>query len=96
MKRIAVEVVYPRPDATTPVRVELADGATVEQAIHASGLMPNLPEPVRVGVFGRLRARGDALADGDRVEIYRPLVADPKAARRRRAASKLRGGARPG
>lgn len=97
MRRIAVEVVVALPDAQPIVRVELDQGATVEQAIRASGLLAEMPGDLRCGVFGRLRNPGDVLFDGDRVEIYRALLADPKAARRARAARrKLRDGVRPG
>ncbi len=69
--------------------LDVEEGTTVRQAIEKSGIQRRFPEvdPARapVGIFGRL-ARPDALLrDGDRVEIYRPLIADPKDARRERA-----------
>lgn len=91
-----VEIIDARPQTPSRVHVDVNEGATVEQVLRASGLEAALREPLRLGVFGRLRSLGDALVDGDRLELYRPLLADPKAARRRRAAQKLRGGARPG
>ncbi len=67
---------------------QLAGGATVAQALHSSGLLELFPAlaqtgPV-VGVWGRKTDPQQQLRDGDRVEIYRPLLVDPKAARRQR------------
>jgi putative ubiquitin-RnfH superfamily antitoxin RatB of RatAB toxin-antitoxin module len=86
---IAVEVVYVAPDGAFRRRVELRSSATVGEAIDASGVLEARPEVditrMRTGIFGRLASLATELADGDRVEIYRPLVADPKDRRRRRA-----------
>lgn len=83
------EVVYARPDVQAAESVELPAGATVLDAIRASGLLARFPEidlgRAAVGIFGAPVRLGDPVEDGDRVEIYRPLVADPKAARRKRA-----------
>ncbi len=69
--------------------LELADGATVEQAIRASGVLSRFPEinlaDCRVGVFSERCPLDRRLRAGDRVEIYRSLLVDPKQARRRRA-----------
>lgn len=87
---IRVEVVYALPHCQERVDVVLAEGATVRDAVEASGLLRKYPdiEPDgrnKLGIFSRL-VKGDAvLRDRDRVEIYRPLVADPKAVRRQRA-----------
>ena len=82
-----VEVVYALPRSHDVVTVELPDGATVAQALVASGMAERHPgiDLSRVGVFGRAVAPGKSLSEGDRVEIYRPLALDPKEARRRRA-----------
>lgn len=89
--RIRVEVAYATPEVQAVEMVELGAGATVAQAIAASGLLTRFPDidlaRQAVGVFGSRARLGDALADGDRVEIYRPLQADPKDMRRRRARS---------
>jgi uncharacterized protein len=89
--RISVEVAYATPEAQTIEVVELGAGATVAQAIGASGLLARFPEidlgHQAVGVFGSRVRLGDVLADGDRVEIYRPLQSDPKEMRRRRVRS---------
>jgi len=71
---------------------------TLGDAIRGSALAWALdgPCPVQVGVFGRLRSIQDVAQDGDRIEIYRPLVADPKVRRRRRAAGDKLSGARRG
>jgi len=86
---IRVEVAYARPEAQVLLTVELPEGATLSEAIEASGVRERFPEidlqSQPVGVFGHHRALADALRDGDRVEIYRPLVADPKEMRRARA-----------
>jgi hypothetical protein len=86
---LSVEVVYARPGRQARYALELDDGATVGEAIALSGVLAEFPEidltRNRVGVFGRLTSLGAPLADGDRVEILRPLAADPAAARRRRA-----------
>ncbi len=89
MARITVEVVYARPDRQALVEVSLEEGATLEAAIGASGIAARFPHDdlskCRVGVWGRITERDALLEDGDRVEIYRPLVRDPRDARRERA-----------
>jgi uncharacterized protein len=87
---IAVEVVYALPSEQVVVRLLLAPGATVGEAIRQSGLLQRHPQidavAVCAGVFGNRVALDARLNDGDRVEIYRPLTVDPKEARRRRVA----------
>jgi uncharacterized protein len=79
-----IEVVYALPRSARTVQLELPAGATVRDALASCGLEIDL-EQQAFGVFGK-RARLDhPLAEGDRVEIYRPLAIDPKEARRRRA-----------
>ena len=77
-----VEVVCARPEGARVVRVELPAGATLRDALAASGFDI---EHRAVGIFGRRAALDHPLAEGDRVEIYRPLALDPKEARRLRA-----------
>ena len=89
MPDISVEVVYALPEKQYSRTVTLDEGATVEQAIKASGLL-TLRKDIdlksnKVGIFSRPVKLGDAVQDGDRVEIYRPLIADPKEMRRQRA-----------
>lgn len=85
---IEVEVVYALPAEQAVMRLRLAAGATVLQAIQQSGLLVRYPQitlaTARVGVFGKIVALDAPLSAGDRVEIYRPLTVDPKEARRRR------------
>lgn len=95
-----VEVVYALPDRQELVRLELPAGATVARAIQASGLSERFPEePIgscKTGVWGRIVGRDHALADGDRVELYRPLLIDPREARRRLAGMGRSMGAKAG
>jgi putative ubiquitin-RnfH superfamily antitoxin RatB of RatAB toxin-antitoxin module len=89
MGTLRVEVVYALPRVQEAVVVDLAPGATVADAIEASGLPsrhPSLREEMQaVGINGRIVTLERPIADGDRVEIYRPLLADPMTARRQRA-----------
>ncbi|HCB1501699.1 hypothetical protein DET57_1396 [Klebsiella oxytoca] len=86
---IVVEVAYALPEKQYLQSVRLEAGATVEQAIAASGLLTlrndiNLAKN-KVGIYSRPAKLHDEVHDGDRVEIYRPLIADPKELRRQRA-----------
>jgi putative ubiquitin-RnfH superfamily antitoxin RatB of RatAB toxin-antitoxin module len=86
---IKVEVVYALPEKQYLLKVRLAQGSTVEQAIAASGILELRTDidlaKNKVGVFSRPVKLTDTVNDGDRVEIYRPLIADPKELRRQRA-----------
>ena len=82
---IRVEVVYATPDRQVLVTVELAAATTVGDAIRLSGIQGRFDDTLdncKTGVWGRVVDRDHVLADGDRVEIYRPLSRDPKDARR--------------
>jgi putative ubiquitin-RnfH superfamily antitoxin RatB of RatAB toxin-antitoxin module len=85
-----VEFVYALPAAQEVLELELPEGVTIRRALELSGLLGRHPDidgnKLALGVYGRPAAGDLILKDGDRVEIYRPLVADPKQARRRRAA----------
>ncbi len=89
-ERIDVEVAYARPDEQVIVPLQMAAGTTVEEAIRRSGVLDRFPEidlaQAKVGVFGKVGRLDQVLGPGDRVEIYRPLIADPKEARKQRAA----------
>jgi len=89
MATITVEVVYARPDRQALVEVQVEDGATLQEALDASGIYDRFPrDPLRAspaGIWGREVGRDTVLKDGDRVEIYRPLKRDPREARRERA-----------
>lgn len=88
--RIKVEVVYALPLVQDCTVVELAPAATAAEAIERSGVLERHPEieaaKLRAGVWGRRIRLDQPLADGDRVEIYRPLQVHPMDVRRRRAA----------
>lgn len=87
---INVEVAYAEPDRQLIIPVNVDLGTTVGGAIVQSGIMIEFPaldiENSKVGIFGKATAMQTKLQDGDRVEIYRPLIADPKEVRRKRAA----------
>lgn len=86
---IAVEVVYALPEKQYLRKVTLSEGATLEDAIVASGLLELRPDidlkKNKVGIYSRAAKLRDTVQEGDRVEIYRPLIADPKELRRQRA-----------
>lgn len=89
--KMNVEVVYARRERQELVRVQLPEGATVRQAVEASGLLEKHPEldlaQNKLGIFSKLSKPDTVLRDRDRVEIYRPLIADPKEVRKQRAAA---------
>ena len=86
---IDIEVVYALPDEQLLLKKSVPDGTTVADAIKASGVLGKHPEidldKNKLGIFGKLTKPDTVLRDKDRVEIYRPLIADPKEVRRRRA-----------
>jgi len=89
VSEINVEVVYALPERQYVRTLKLEEGSSVEQAIIASGLLDVRREidlkTNKVGIYSRPVKLADSLSDGDRVEIYRPLIADPKELRRLRA-----------
>jgi putative ubiquitin-RnfH superfamily antitoxin RatB of RatAB toxin-antitoxin module len=88
-------VVWATASAETIVPVRVNAGATLLDAVRASAIAAAHPEidldTCRVGVWGRLKALDAMLKEGDRVEIYRPMTADPNTARQRRVAKKRAG-----
>lgn len=86
---IHIEVVLAMPEKQELVALELATGATVADAIKKSGIVAMFEgfelDASKVGIFGEKVALTQELRDGDRVEIYRPLLVDPKEIRRQRA-----------
>ncbi|HAZ61284.1 MAG TPA: RnfH family protein [Gammaproteobacteria bacterium] len=88
-ERIRVTVVHAAPPVPFLRELAVPAGTSLRQAIERSGLLDQHPhwriEALAVGVWGRARALEQLLADGDRVEIYRPLTCDPRQARRDRA-----------
>jgi len=93
---LSIEVCYALPDRQTLIAVALPEGATVRDAIDASGVLERHPDidlaHAKTGIFGRLAPLDAPLADRDRVEIYRPLIVDPKVARQRRVDKSRRDG----
>ncbi|MCK5918786.1 MAG: RnfH family protein [Cocleimonas sp.] len=87
---IIVEVVYALPTEQTLLSFAAKEGVSVKDAILQSGILEQYPEldieTMDVGLFGKRTAMKIALREKDRVEIYRPLIADPKEVRKRRAA----------
>ncbi|MDR0996261.1 MAG: RnfH family protein [Zoogloeaceae bacterium] len=87
---IHVDVIYPLPDKQPTVKVTLPEGATLADALKASGLLEKYPEidpeKGKFGIYAKLSKPDTPLRDADRVEIYRPLIADPKEVRKQRAA----------
>jgi uncharacterized protein len=87
---ILVEVAYALPQQQHILPVKVAEGTTAEQAVLASGILKKFPEidlaQNKLGIFGKLAKNDTVLRERDRVEIYRPLIADPKEVRRQRAA----------
>jgi len=68
-------------------KLEVPEGCTVRQVIDMSGILEQMPqiklEEREVGIHGRLAELGDSLREGDRIEIYRPITADPATVQRR-------------
>lgn len=87
--KIKIEVVYALAGEQTLLTLEVPQGATLGDAIQASGILEKHPDidlaSNKVGIFGKLCKMDVPLRDKDRIEIYRPLIADPKEVRRKRA-----------
>lgn len=87
--KIKVEVVYAYPDKFFLKKIELDQVLSVQNVILQSGVLEKYTEidlrENKVGVFSRTVKLTDMVEDGDRIEIYRPLIADPKEMRRKRA-----------
>lgn len=84
-----VEIAYALPETQQLIELKVAAGTTAREAIENSGILQRFPEidlsKHKVGIFGKTVRLDHVLSPGDRVEIYRPLIADSKEARRRRA-----------
>jgi putative ubiquitin-RnfH superfamily antitoxin RatB of RatAB toxin-antitoxin module len=89
---IRIQVCFATPDLPILRDLVVPSGTTVEDAIRQSGVLHDAPEidlaVCRVGIYGKLKTLDTALRDRDRIEIYRPLIADPKESRRKRAEKK--------
>ncbi|MCL4112800.1 UNVERIFIED_CONTAM: hypothetical protein GTU68_021818 [Idotea baltica] len=88
--QITVEVVYALPKEQTLLELKVDDATTVEDVIQQSGMLQKYPEinlsENKVGLFGKIVKLDQTVREKDRVEIYRPLIADPKEVRKKRAA----------
>lgn len=88
-EEILVEVAYALPAEQVILPIKVAAGTTAESAVKQSGILTKFPEinlaENKIGIFGKLTQLDTPLRDKDRVEIYRPLIADPKEVRRQRA-----------
>ncbi len=88
---ICIEVAYATPKRQLILKVDVADGTTMTEAVKASGILVEFPEidldSAKMGVWGKTEKSPDArvMAAGERIEIYRPLLIDPKEARKNRA-----------
>lgn len=89
---VTVELIYVEPNSQFSLSLDLADGSNIEQAIAHSGILEQYPEidlsVNKVGIYSKIKTLDTILTTGDRIEIYRPLLADPKEARRQRAKKK--------
>lgn len=87
-----IEIVYGLPDKQVLKTMLVADGTTARQAVLQSGLANEFPDldvhAAKIGIFGKLVKDGTELREKDRIEIYRPLLIDPKDARRKRVREK--------
>lgn len=87
--QLQIEVVYGTPTKQKILALAVADKTTIEEAIMQSGMLALFEEidlsVNKVGIWNRAAKLGDELIDLDRIEIYRPLIADPKEVRKRRA-----------
>ena len=90
VEEMTVEVAYALPDRQIIIELVVDRGTTLEQALDLSGIFGQFAEidldKNKVGIFGKLAKLSDELQPGDRVEIYRPLLADPREVRKQRAA----------
>ncbi len=86
---INIEIAYATPEKQVLLELGLAEGNSVQQAIDESNITQHFPDidlaTAKVGIWNRVCKLTDIPKDGDRIEIYRPLIADPKEVRRRRA-----------
>lgn len=86
---ITVEVAFALPERQALLTLEVASDTCVEQIIRQSGILQQFPQinlsEQKVGIWSRPVKLSDTAKEGDRIEIYRPLIADPKDLRRRRA-----------
>ncbi|GAB2996871.1 RnfH family protein [Psychrosphaera aestuarii] len=95
-EKITIEVAYALPEKQSLLELQVNKAATVEEAINTSGILVSHPEVdlsvLKVGIWSKTCKLDANLRDGDRIEIYRPLIADPKEVRKRRAEKAIQEG----
>lgn len=91
-EKYLIEVAYALPEQQVLLTLDVPQGTTAEEAIKLSGMLEQFSDIDlsinKIGIFGKAVKAGEVLRDKDRVEIYRPLIADPKESRRKRAEKK--------
>jgi len=89
-RMIMIEVAYALPDKQEIITLQVEEGTTVEQGITQSNIISHFPEidlsKSKIGIFSKMTKKDVVLREGDRIEIYRPLIADQKKVRKERAA----------
>ena len=89
--QIVIEVAFATPERQMIISIKVKNGITVKEVIELSGILNEFHgislDDHPVGIFGKITTLDHPLRDRDRVEIYRPLIADPKEIRRKRAAA---------
>lgn len=89
-----VELVYATHEQQKTLKLTMPEGSTIHEVILRSTILEFFPEidlnQQKVGIFSKVRALTDQVQEGDRIEIYRPLLIDPKEARRARASNKIK------
>jgi putative ubiquitin-RnfH superfamily antitoxin RatB of RatAB toxin-antitoxin module len=89
-----IQLCYALPERSVVIDLDIEAGCTLEEVISKSGVLAQFPEidlnQNKVGIYGKLKPLDTMARDGDRIEIYRPLQADPMESRRRRAQHKTR------
>lgn len=88
---MTIEIAYALPHEQTLLALDVQQETTIKEAIIQSGILDKYPaidiESAKVGIFGKLKKMSDKVRERDRIEIYRPLIADPKEIRKKRAAA---------
>ena len=92
LEKYFIEIAYALPEEQVLIALDVEQGTTVEQAVKLSGVLEKFSEidltKNKLGIFGKVTKADQVLRDKDRIEIYRPLIADPKESRRKRAEKK--------
>lgn len=92
IEKYLIEIAYALPEEQVLITLDVEQGTTVEQAVKLSGVLEKFPDidltHNKLGIFGKVTKSDQVLRDKDRIEIYRPLIADPKESRRKRAEKK--------